>query len=56
MFLLRPGKSQEKTVRDSPQSMFPTSPWLFGVGNPSGLQSDYRRSSNKNKKVLLVAV
>ena len=48
--LLRPGKSQETTARDSSQSAFPTSPWLFGIGNPSGLRSDYRRSSNKKQK------
>ena len=47
--LLRPGNSQATTVRDSPQSTFPTSPWLFGLGNPFGLRFDYRRSSNKNK-------
>ena len=29
---------------------FPTSPLLFGMGNPFGLQSGYHRSSNKNKR------
>ena len=48
--VLRLGKSQETTVRDSPQSTFPTSLWLFGIGNPSGLQSGYPRSSNKTKR------
>ena len=52
--MLRPGNSQEKTTRDSPQSMFPTSPWLLGVGHPTGLRFGYRRSSNKNKKPLPV--
>ena len=48
--VLRPRNLQATTVRDSPQSTFPTSPWLFGMGNPFGLWSNYHRSSKKIKR------